>query len=329
MPTRRSGRRPVLVASLVLLLVLGAIVVVVSLRKGVGPLPDPEGCEARVGGVSVVLSTEQAENASIIAGVAVRRGLPARAASIALATAFQESKLRNLDHGDRDSLGLFQQRPSQGWGTARQIQNPYYAAGRFYDELQKIHGYQTMRITEAAQKVQRSGYPEAYEDHAADGRALASALTGYSRAKFSCVVHSSVADVPSERAGRDGLTPRALRVRADLRRVFGPLPLGGYAPGGVTTGHMAGSAHYEGRAIDVFVRPINADNKRRGWAIASYLLANARRLHVDHLIFDKRIWSAGPRSEKGWRAYDPGNGPGNRATLEHRDHVHVDVVAGS
>src|SRR4051794_15420829 len=143
MPTRRSGHRRVLVTSLVLLLVLGLGVVVVSLRKGVGPLPDPEGCEARVGGVSVVLSTEQAENASIIAGVAVRRGLPARAASIALATAFQESKLRNLDHGDRDSLGLFQQRPSQGWGTARQIQDPYYAAGRFYDELQKIHGYQT------------------------------------------------------------------------------------------------------------------------------------------------------------------------------------------
>jgi hypothetical protein len=329
MPTRGTRHRGILTTTLVLLVLIGAGAAVLLLREGVGPLPDPEGCEARVGGVSVVLSTEQAENASIIAGVAVRRGLPARAASIALATAFQESKLRNLDHGDRDSLGLFQQRPSMGWGSAKQIQNPYYAAGRFYDELQKVHGYQTMRITEAAQKVQRSGFPEAYEDHAADGRALASALTGYSHAKFSCVVHSSVGDVPSERMGADGLTPRADRVRANLRRVFGPLPLGGYAPGGVSTGHMAGSAHYEGRAVDIFVRPVNTDNKRKGWAIASYLVANARRLHVDHIIFDKRIWSAGTASEQRWRPYDPGNAPGNRATLEHRDHVHVDVVRGS
>ena len=126
----------------------------------------------------------------MIAAVGVRRGLPARAVSIALATAFQESKLRNLDHGDRDSLGIFQQRPSQGWGTTAQVRDPYYASNAFYDVLAKIDGFQTMRITEAAQQVQRSGYPEAYEPHAADARALASALTGYSRGgRFSCVVH--------------------------------------------------------------------------------------------------------------------------------------------
>jgi hypothetical protein len=271
----------------------------------------------------VSLSREQAENASVIAAVAVRRGLPARAASIALATAYQESKLQNLDHGDRDSVGLFQQRPSQGWGTVAQIQDPYYSANKFYDELQKVDGYQTMRITEAAQRVQRSGFPEAYEDHADDARALASALTGYSRAKFSCVVHSS--DQPAQKEGPDGLTGRAERVRASLHRAFGDLPLGGFAPGGVSTGHMKGSAHYEGRAIDVFVRPVNAGNKRRGWAIACYLVANAGRLHIEHVIFDKRIWTAGARSERGWRDYDPGNEPGSRLVLEHRDHVHVDV----
>src|SRR3954451_13680525 len=292
MPTERRRRGPL---GCVLLVLLTCVALVAGLAvlfgRGLGPLPDPEGCQARVAGAVVDLSTEQAENASTIAAVAVRRGLPARAVSIALATAYQESKLRNLDHGDRDSLGLFQQRPSQGWGTSRQIRDPYYAAGKFYDELRKVHGYQAMRITEAAQKVQRSGYPEAYEDHAADARALASALTGYSHASFSCVVHGSVQDVPSQRMAPDGLTPRAERVRSDLRRVFGSLPLGGYAAGGVSTGHQAGSAHYEGRAIDVFVRPVSADNKRKGWAIASYLVANARRLHVDHVIFDKRIWS--------------------------------------
>ena len=120
----------------------------------------------------------------------MRRGLPARAASIALATAYQESKLRNLDHGDRDSLGLFQQRPSQGWGTAKQIQDPYYATNAFYDALVKIDGYQTMRITEAAQEVQRSGFPEAYaRPRSRRPGAGLGAHRLQPRRGFSCVVH--------------------------------------------------------------------------------------------------------------------------------------------
>jgi hypothetical protein len=314
----------VLVALVGVALVAG---LVVMLTRGVGPLPDPQGCQARVSGRVVDLSTEQAENASTISAVAARRGLPARAASIALATAYQESKLRNLDHGDRDSLGIFQQRPSQGWGTAKQIMDPYYSANKFYDELQKVDGYQTMRITEAAQKVQRSGYPEAYQDHAADARTLASALSGNSPAAFSCVVRDDT-DLAAQETGPRGLTPRAAAVRRSLLLAFGDLPMGGFAPGGVTEGHMRGSAHYDGRAVDVFVRPVSADNRRRGWAVASYLVAHAARLHVDHVIFDARIWSAGSRSESGWRDYDPGSRAGDRAVLEHRDHVHVDVPAG-
>jgi len=329
MPTRRRQPSRLGRTALVLLACLAVVAgVFVLFDRGVGPLPNPEGCQARVGGVVVDLSTEQAENATTIVAVAVRRGLPARAASIALATAYQESKLRNLDHGDRDSLGLFQQRPSQGWGTAKQIQDPYHAVNAFYDALVKVDGYQTMRVTEAAQKVQRSGFPEAYADHEADGRALASALTGYSRARFSCVVNSP-SGLHRQKTGADGLTPRAETVRADLHKAFGDLPLGGFAPGGVTTGHMKGSAHYDGRAVDVFVRPVNAANKRTGWAIASYLVAHASRLDIEHVIFDKRIWTTGSRSDRGWRVYDPGNAPGDRKVLEHRDHVHVDVAAGS
>jgi hypothetical protein len=327
MPTeRRTGRLPRLLLTLVACLAVVAGVFVLF-DRGVGPLPDPEGCRAKVGDVVVDLDTEQAENASTIAAVAVRRGLPARAASIALATAYQESKLRNLDHGDRDSLGLFQQRPSQGWGTANQVRDPYHAANRFYDELEKVDGYRDMRITEAAQLVQRSGFPEAYEDHAEDARAVASALTGYSPAAFSCVVRTA-SDLRRQRAGADGLTPRAAEVRRDLERAFGGQSLGGFDPGGVSTGHMAGSAHYDGRAIDVFVRPVTDDNRRLGWAMASYLVAQADRLAIEHVIFDDRIWTAGTRSERGWRNYDPGDGPGDRAVLEHRDHVHVDVFAG-
>jgi hypothetical protein len=130
---------------------------------GAGPFPDPEGCSADVDGVEVDLSTSQAENASLIAAISVRRGLPARAASIALATAFQESKLHNISYGDRDSVGLFQQRPSQGWGTREQLLDPEYAINAFYDALLEVDDYEDMRITEAAQVVQKSGYPEAYE----------------------------------------------------------------------------------------------------------------------------------------------------------------------
>jgi len=114
------------------------------------------------------------------------RGMPARAASIALATAYQESKLYNIDYGDRDSVGLFQQRPSQGWGSVAQLTDPVYATNAFYDALQKIDGYDSMEITVAAQEVQRSGYPEAYAEHEPDARVLASALTGYSPHVLSC-----------------------------------------------------------------------------------------------------------------------------------------------
>ncbi|CAN5282579.1 heavy metal transporter [soil metagenome] len=314
-----------------ILLVLVLVLVVVGgvglvMKQDIGLVPDREGCKAEVGGVAVPLTTEQAENAAIIAAVGVRRGLPARAVSIALATAYQESKIVNVGYGDRDSLGLFQQRPSQGWGTAEQIQDPYQATNRFYDELEKVDGFETMRITEAAQLVQRSGFPEAYEDHAEDGRVLASALTGYSPESLTCVARPDEGE--SQQEGPSGLTSRAEAVRADLERAFGDQPVGGFAPGGVRDGHVAGSAHYDGRALDVFFRPVNERNRRLGWALAHYLVAHADRLQIQTVIFDDRIWTAGRRSELGWRDYDASARPGDRAVLEHRDHVHVDVTRG-
>jgi hypothetical protein len=309
---------------------LAAVGIVAATGYGVlnhvSPGLEPEECTATVDGRTVELSTEQAENAALIAGVSVRRGMPARAASIALAAAYQESKLYNLESGDRDSLGLFQQRPSQGWGSRQQILNPYLATTAFYDALQRVDGYETMRVTEAAQEVQRSGFPEAYADHEADARVLASALTGQSFHAFSCSVDDD-ADAASGKLTKIGLTRRAAAVRREVEAVFGDLPLGGFAAGGVRDGHMEGSAHYDGRAIDIFVRPISEQNKERGWAIAQYLVAQADRLDVQTVIFDDRIWRAGSRSDDGWRDYDPPRSSGDRAILEHRDHVHVDVFA--
>jgi hypothetical protein len=309
---------------------LGALVLVaaglVAYLTGAGPLPDPPGCTATVKGREVSLTTEQSENAALIVALSVRRGMPARAASIALATAYQESKIYNIDHGDRDSLGLFQQRPSQGWGTPAEILDPVYAINRFYDALAEIDGYQTMRITEAAQAVQRSAYPEAYADHEDDARVLASALTGESAGgRFSCV-SDGAADEESDALDDAGLTGRAAVVREELGNAFGELSLGGFEAGGVTDGHIEGSAHYDGRALDVFVRPVSDANRRRGWAIAQYLVAQSDRLAVRTVIFDDRIWTTGSRSEQGWRDYDPPSTTADRAILEHRDHVHVDVA---
>jgi hypothetical protein len=306
-------------------LVVGAVAVVgYGLLHQVAPIFRPDRCTATVDGRTVTLDVEQAENAALITAVSVDRGMPARAATIALATAYQESKLYNLESGDRDSVGLFQQRPSQGWGSREEILDPYYAANAFYDELAKLDGYQGMRVTVAAQRVQRSGFPEAYADHEADARVLASALTGNSRHAFSCRLGGTV-DASATELRRSGLTKRADVVRREVDEVFDSPPLGGFAPGGVQTGHMKGSAHYEGRAVDIFVRPISRANKTRGWAIAQYLVAQADRLDIKTVIFDGRIWTAGVKSDDGWRPYDPPERSGDRAILEHRDHVHVDV----
>lgn len=134
------------------------------------------------------LSGEQMANAATIAAVGLRRHLPEQAIVVALATALQESGLENLPYGDRDSLGLFQQRPSQGWGTTEQIMDPRYAAERFYAALERVRGWERMRVTDAAQAVQRSAFPEAYQKWAADAALLAGALAGRTEGAVTCSV---------------------------------------------------------------------------------------------------------------------------------------------
>ena len=140
------------------------------------PAGGPPGTPCTVVGTTVRLTPAQAANVESIAAVARDRDLHPRAIVIALATAQQESRLRNLDHGDRDSLGLFQQRPSQGWGTAAQVQDPAYAAGEFFERLVQVPRWKTRRLTEAAQMVQRSGFPYAYQQWEPMARALTRAL---------------------------------------------------------------------------------------------------------------------------------------------------------
>jgi murein DD-endopeptidase MepM/ murein hydrolase activator NlpD len=139
----------------------------VAARLGCGQLApvDPNGRLPRVG----ALGDEQMRNAAIIIKVGAGLRVPPRGWVIAIGTALQESYLRNLGHlgarNDHDSLGQFQQRPSQGWGTPEQIMDPEYASRKFYEKLLQVPGWQELPLTVAAQTVQRSAYPDAYAKH--------------------------------------------------------------------------------------------------------------------------------------------------------------------
>lgn len=301
---RRLPRLPALpwlAGGAALLLLAGLIGYAILRERLTIPIPGltPERCTATVADTTVTLDLEQAARAGQVAGLAVGRGLPARAATVALTVALADSDLARLPGGDRDGvLALL-------------------------DDVVAVPGYRRLDVAEAAAAA-AGGEPEDYADAVADARALASALTGNSEEAFSCRLGGDP-DEASDKLNAAGLVPRAETVRAEIRAVFGPLPLGGFEPRGVSTGHMAGSAHYEGRAVDVFFRPVTAANQVRGWALAQFLVSQADRLAIRTVIFDDRIWTSGARSGQGWRDYDPPARSGDPAILEHRDHVHVDV----
>jgi hypothetical protein len=238
------------------------------------PIPGEQRCVATASNKSAVVDLEQAHFASIIAGVSVRRGLPPRAATIALATTFQESGIRNLDYGDRDSVGIFQQRPSQGWGTKQQLMDPYYATGKFYDALVKIKNWESSDINDVAQKIQFSGHPDAYRDHEADARVLASALTGQTPAGLSCL----------DRSGTPGDTQG---VRRALQRTFGELD---------------DSAE---ESAEESVVTIRASSSRRAWAYAHFAVANAQSYGVTTVKVGNRLWQTQDFNLPDWQQATP------------------------
>lgn len=119
---------------------------------------------------------DQIANTATIIAVGKRMGIPERGQVVAISAGIQESGLRNLNHGDRDSLGVFQQRPSQGWGTPAQVMDPTYAATQFYQHLRAIPRWEQLTVNDAAQAVQRSATPTAYARHEPAARALVTAL---------------------------------------------------------------------------------------------------------------------------------------------------------
>ncbi|MGY5090277.1 heavy metal transporter [Streptomyces sp. 900105755] len=295
---KRRGRVLRFVSGLLILCAVGAYLVVQYVTGGGGA----EGCKVvsgRSDDESYQFTPEQAVNAATIAAVGTGRGMPERAVAIALATAIQESGLLNIEHGDRDSLGLFQQRPSQGWGTQKQILDPAYAAGMFYAHLAKVRDYETLPLTVAAQRVQRSGYPEAYAKHETDATLLAAALTGQSAATLTCdgrPAATTAATATTTATGPDAVRSALVRdfgrdaveeAGAEVSESATPTP----------TPTVTATAH--GRTVTVPVPEGKKTDKsgrtesERGWQLAHWAVANSSALHIERVSYAGREWTAG------------------------------------
>ncbi len=284
----RPGRRRATGAALAAVLVVGAGATtgVVWFLDRVDT-PSVQRCAAALDGTSWYLTPVQADNAALIVGASVQRGLPGRAATIGLATALQESRLVNIDYGDRDSVGLFQQRPSQGWGTVEEIMDPVYSTGKFYDGLVEVDGYEDLEVTVAAQAVQRSGFPEAYAQHETRSRAWASALTGHSPGAITCDLPPTEEDqAPSGAAARDLLAERAARdlgLPADALRAD-------------TSGSSEGV-----NAVVVDAAAVALDGDLATWAVAHWAVATASVTGAQEITAGARTWT---REDGTWSTVD-------------------------
>ncbi|MGH4034611.1 heavy metal transporter [Actinomycetota bacterium Odt1-20B] len=308
-PVRRGRLSRIGAAVAVLLAVTGYVAV--NYVSGGKPAPRCEvvSAHSREGaGASYEFTAEQAENAATVAAVGTSRGMPERGVTIALATALQESGLYNISHGDRDSLGLFQQRPSQGWGNERQIMDPAYSAARFYAHLDKVPGYSRLPLTVAAQRVQRSGFPQAYAKHEPDAALLAAALTGRAPATFTCEGRPVVA------AGDPA------KVRAALDRDFGA----GTAPGsGSGNGH--GGERGRTLAVPVYATRASTDGgaPQRGWELAHWAVAHSSALRIERVSYAGREWSADAAGNEWHRTSAEGTGKGGETGERGADEVRI------
>ena len=205
-------------------------------------------------------TSAQTDNAAVIVAVGQQRNLPAHGWVIAVATAMTESRLINTDKvTDHDSVGLFQQRPSQGWGTPAQLVDPVYASTKFYAGLQKVAGWQMMPLTEAAQKVQKSAFPDRYADFEDDAtRVVAAAVVSGNSSAIpegleQCVSMCPSATMPSPGAGGVCADSNAVFARAKTWLTAwsgGPVPyLSSNAPGALFQGYRRDCSGYVSMAL--------------------------------------------------------------------------------
>ena len=256
---RRTGRLTlVLLAAAV---ALGAGVYVAF--RHVPAILGETGCTAGTGRAAAALDAQQAQIAATIAGVAHHLGMPPRAVTVAYATAMQETHLHDPDYGDLDSVGVFQQRPSQGWGPASRLVDPVYASTRFFRALAQVHGYQRMPVYRAAQAVQHSADGYAYQQYQTLAAHLTTAFTGASPRAVWCW--------PAHAAGKAQLTP----ARRAMLEAFGPLP--------------ASQSPSAGDAPSLLVQ---ASQPRLGWALAAWLVTHADRYRLHQVRYAGFQWPA-------------------------------------
>jgi hypothetical protein len=266
------------------------ITLVAALLLGIGgyvifqrtrPFLISDGCQVSVGGEVVQLDSQQAAIAATIAGVGYRRGLPAGAVTVAYATALQESHLHNVSYGDRDSVGIFQQRPSAGWGTPGQLMDPVYATTKFFEALVKVPGYASMPIYRAAQAVQHSADGTAYGQYEQVAGMLSTAFTGSASRSVSCWY--------TPYGKRQAQFAPAL---SQLSRAFGQL---GGQGGTVDPASGPAAARTPARTMTVPVpRP------QTGWAVATWSVAHAKTYGIKRVRYAGYEWAAAD-GEHGWK----------------------------
>jgi hypothetical protein len=268
------------------------------------------GCTASSATGSVSLDLSQAQNASTIAAVGIQQGVPTFGIEVAEATAMQESKLHNLDYGDRDSVGLFQQRPSQGWGTTQQIMDPVYSSTRFYQALVRVSGWQSMTLTQAAQAVQNSGAPDAYAAHQGDATVVAAVFTGTAGAGLGCTLDGPTFTAQAKTNGAL-LTARAQGLLDTMRTQFGAANVG-----------QVSAIASDGLSFDVSAPSSlsGTDATDRGWAYANWIAAQAEVMGVTQVQYANRSWSSGAGAS-GWATASSGTASAST--------VHIAVTAGT
>jgi hypothetical protein len=267
-----SSRRRLAVASSAALIALVAVAGYVGYRAvfRASPPPPPPGCQAGPNAQAVTLDTDQAGIAAIITAVAERRGMPRQAVVIALATAMQESELHNLDYGDRDSVGVFQQRPSQGWGSTAELENPVYAASKFYAALAQVPRYTKIPVYQAAQDVQHSADGTAYGSQEYVAGLLAAAFTGADPHSVTCWYTPSASPGPADVTGAAG----------GLRDTFGP------ADHGTVT-------------IKLRKEAVLRVSHSEGWTAATWLVTHAQQYQLTDVRYAGYEWKAADGS-MGW-----------------------------
>jgi hypothetical protein len=229
---------------------------------------------------NVELTVVQLQHASTINAVGLARGISEQGRIIAVATAYQESSLRNRPDGDRDSVGLFQQRPSQGWGTAEQILDPVYAAGKFYDALLQVQDWQEMTLTQAAQAVQYSGYPDAYAKWEPQATTLVRGLSGSVPLALGCSAgaRQPTAEQPvrAAPAGTDNAVPALVTVLGAAQAELGGLTVE--------------SVSDDGQSAIVESTVPGLDPTAAGRALAAWAVAHGTGLDVDQVGVQDQLW---------------------------------------